>query len=147
MATIYFTGADDLEKALKALGDRSDEALDLLIGEMISETTDAWKEAGSRAGFDPPGKSGKGTGEMMASIGPGEIRTTASGRYTEVYPQGKNSRGIRNAEIAFYQNYGTSRVKPTYWVDKAEAAADEALPERLDGVWEDFLSEATKVKE
>ena len=57
----------------------------------------------------------------------------------EVYPQGVGSNGTRNAAKAYIAHYGTSRQKPTYFVDEAERSAEEPINEAMEAVWDDFI--------
>lgn len=52
------------------------------------------------------------TGDMMRSIGPNEYREWLNGGSVEVYPQGDDSRGTRNATKAYVINYGRGK-RPT----------------------------------
>lgn len=141
MAVIYSSGVDDFYAALQRLGDKADQALDDLINGAIEVTVAAWQQEAAAQGFYPPGKSGQGTGAMVAAIAPTHIRSGYSGRYADVYPLGTDAKGIRNAEKAFWNHYGTHMIKPTYWVDNATEAADMAVPTRLKEIWADYLNE------
>lgn len=49
------------------------------------------------------------TGDMMNSIGPNEYREWFGGGSMDVYPQGDDRYGIRNATKAYVINYGKGR--------------------------------------
>lgn len=49
------------------------------------------------------------TGDMMAAIGDNGIREYMGGASTEVYPQGDDRNGVRNATKAYVINYGKGR--------------------------------------
>ena len=46
------------------------------------------------------------TGDMVGSIGPNEYRETLGGGSQDVYPQGDDRFGVRNATKAYVINYG-----------------------------------------
>ena len=48
-------------------------------------------------------------GDMLASIGNNGIREYMGGASTEVYPQGDDRNGVRNATKAYVINYGKGR--------------------------------------
>ena len=49
------------------------------------------------------------TGDMLESIGTNEYREFLHGGSVDVYPQGEDSRGVRNATKAYVINYGKGR--------------------------------------
>lgn len=64
------------------------------------------------------------TGKMLSSIKAGKVKDGKDGRQITVSPTGSRKRGktrVRNAEIAFVQNYGT-RHQPArpFWTDTIE---------------------------
>lgn len=72
------------------------------------------------------------TGTTLCSIGHGKMkRTQNGGRVMYVYPQGTRERGekkVRNAEVAFINEYGTRTLEPRQFIRKAnELAADAAV--------------------
>lgn len=51
------------------------------------------------------------TGDMFGSIAPTEYREWFGGGSQEVYPQGEDRKGVRNATKAYVINYGRGRRK------------------------------------
>ena len=144
MASIVTTGVNELLKELARLGEDEGPVLDAIMDTAIEGTVQGWEQAATAAGFDPPGKSGQGTGEMVRSIRASPVRRGSDGRYTEVYPQGTDSKGMRNAEKAFYNHYGTSGkkgIRATYWVDKAEEIAEPIVDKNANKLWADFIEQ------
>ena len=142
MARMETDGLDKLINEMQRMGQDSGKVAEVMVDAAVAEIRDAWKESAEKAW---PHKSGtkkalRDTGDMIDSIGsPDPAIHTGTGIYRDVYPQGKDSKGTRNAEKAFVLNYGTSRVEPTYWVDEAEAAAEPKIQERLEKIWGEFL--------
>lgn len=97
----------DLEKLAKAAGgDLPDKMLD--AGAETAENN--WREGIQTSGHID-------TGEMLASIGTVKGRSAKS-LTRSIYPQGKDSKGVRNATKAYILNYGTSKRKGDHFVDK-----------------------------
>ena len=62
------------------------------------------------------------TGDMVNSVG--VAKGTKAKKFRDIYPQGKDSKGVRNAEKAFIAHYGKSGQLGDRFVDEAEANAD-----------------------
>lgn len=69
------------------------------------------------------------TGATLRSIGHGKMkRSRDGGRVLYVYPQGTNEKGVRNAEVAFINEYGKRGQKARPFIRTAnELAAGEAV--------------------
>ena len=59
------------------------------------------------------------TGDMVNSVG--VAKGTKAKKFRDIYPQGKDSKGVRNAEKAFIAHYGKSGQLGDRFVDEAEA--------------------------
>lgn len=131
MATITTTGFSDLLKDLEGLG----EDVDAMAADMLDAGSDIaveeWKKGIQNEEHKIVAKDGRGfinkrgyvdTGDMVNSVG----RTLKKGRTAEIYPQGKDRKGTRNAEKAFILHYGTSNFQGSRFVDGIE---DKAFPE------------------
>jgi hypothetical protein len=94
----------------------------------------AWKLAAEEHGL-------RDTGDMIESIGfAREPKSAGDVKFIDIYPQGTDRKGVRNAEKAFILHYGHSKADPTYWVDDADAySADFAVP-AMEEVWAQFLA-------
>lgn len=94
----------------------------------------AWRLAAEEHGL-------KDTGDMIESIGfAREPEGAGDVKFIDIYPQGTDRKGVRNAQKAFILHYGTSKMDPTYWVDDADAySADFAIP-AMEEVWQQFLT-------
>ena len=142
MGAIFSTGTDDLLMELERLEKDAGQALDDLMDAAVEEVEKAWKQAAVNHGFDPPGKSGKGTGSMINSIGHTPIRKGNKGRYCEVFSDGKDAKGDSNDMKAFYQHAGTENITPTYWVEDAEEMAMPAVEQHQQMVWDAYLNKS-----
>lgn len=133
MARLSMSGLDDIVEEMKKMGELSGKAADAMIVVGANETRDAWQQVAREHGYHD-------TGAMIESVGyrykPGDIRDA---RVAVIYPQGKDKKGMRNAEKAFLLHYGTHRIQASYWVDKAEAVAEKKAYPAMEKVWDDYI--------
>ena len=86
---------------------------------MIRQIVEAGAKAAEKVMADATEEKGHiRTGEMMRSIGHNEDREFLGGGSTDVYPQGDDSKGARNATKAYVINYGKGRRPNTKWPRK-----------------------------
>ena len=142
MGSIYSSGIDDMIEELERLEEDVGQALDDMMDAALAEVEYSWRQSAQNHGFEPPGKSGKGTGSMIDSIGHTPIRKGRNGRYSEVLSGGKDEKGYPNDVKAFYQHAGTENIYPTYWVEEAEAMARPAVERHQEMVWEQYINKS-----
>lgn len=130
MGTLSFSGLDEIGKELSRLGEGADEIKEAMLNAGENTAVRIWRETGAQFGYNKPGKSGRGTGRMMAAISGKE----AEKGVREIYPQ-----GTRNAEVAFLLNYGHSGkgpkggLKGSGWCDLADRRCEaECVPVMAD---------------
>jgi hypothetical protein len=74
------------------------------------------------------------TGAMVRSVG--VAKGTRAKKFRDIFPQGKDEKGVRNALKAFRANYGKSGINGSHFVDEAETNAKAevavAMQEKLD---------------
>lgn len=137
MAKFAVNGIDELAAELKQLGQLGN-------GELVSDMLEAgaevvsgeWKK-GIRSAVKTNGRS---TGDMERSVAPAKgIKKVDDVSVKEIYPQGKDSKGVRNAEKAFILHYGKSGQAPTRFVDAVEDAAEDKAVEAMENVFNDYL--------
>lgn len=108
MATCRVSGFELVEQQLNRMG-----------RPMIRQIVEAGAKAAEKVMADATEEKGHiRTGEMMRSIGHNEYREFLGGGSTDVYPQGDDSKGIRNATKAYVINYGKGRRPNTKWPRK-----------------------------
>lgn len=133
MARLDSSGLDQLLQDMEKMGQSSGEVAEAMVTAGAMEIRDAWKESAEAHGHID-------TGAMIDSVAfAGPVVNMGSLLYRDVTAKGKDRHGVRNAEKAFILNYGSSRIKPSYWVDEAEAKAEPRIQERLEGMWGEFL--------
>lgn len=133
MARFDTSGMDDLINDMERMGQNTGpvaEAMTMAAAEIIKG---CWQRSAEEHGL-------RDTGAMIASIGyPSAPTNFGDALGIDVYPQGRDQKGTRNAEKAFIQHYGSSRTPATYFVDDADAYSEEIVPEVMQAMWDEFL--------
>ena len=134
MARFDTTGIQDMISAMERMGQDVGPVAEEMVDAAVGEIQNAW-----RASADAHGH--RDTGAMIESIGfgPGPVRAGGI-LYRDVYPQGKDSKGTRNAEKAFILHYGCKRFPGSYWVDEADEKAAEPAQAKIEAIWDRFLA-------
>ena len=133
MARFNTSGLDDLISQMQQLGQNEGPVADEMVTAAVEVIREEWRKSASDHGHHD-------TGAMIASIGlgPGPIRA-GNIVYRDVYPQGSDSKGTRNAEKAFILNYGCKRFPGSHWVDDADFSSAEPVQAVCESIWDRFL--------
>lgn len=134
MAQFDTSGIKELIDQMQRMGlGISDVAMEMCDA-AAEEIKNGWKRSAEEHGF-------RVTGAMINSIGYPEGPISAGGMtYVDVYPQGKDGRGVRNADKAFILHYGSSRIQASYWTDQGNQYAEQTIPGRLQGIWDKYIA-------
>ncbi len=128
MALFEAEGFDELVADLKKNADLLDSAAPEMLQAGAAVVADAWRDAIQSHGLID-------TGDMLDSVAPSNLVNSSTEKKIAVYPQGRDRKGIRNAEKAFINHYGASRRKATHFVDDAETKAEGPAVEAMAAVW------------
>lgn len=133
MARFRTTGLDDTIRDMQRLGQESGDAAKAMLQAGAEKVKAAWRTATEAHGLVD-------TGDMLESIGfKREPKRVGDVYSIDIYPQGKDRKGVRNAEKAFILHYGTSSIKPTHFVDEADDLSEaEAVPAMVE-IWEEYI--------
>lgn len=74
--------------------------------------------------------------ELRKAIGATPIKEEDGSKVVYIYPQGKDSKGVRNAEKGFQLEYGNSHFDGYPWMQTANDKAAEAVTEAQREIWE-----------
>ena len=116
--------------------------MDALTGPMAEEMVDAgarvlvdtWKDViRSRGHVD--------TGDMLRSVKAKKPAGSSEVVAREVYPLGKDAKGVRNAEKAFILHYGWKSRQGDHFVDQVEADANEPAVSAMEAVMDKYIKE------
>lgn len=133
MARFDTSGLDDLIRDMTRMGERSGEIAHAMVDAGVEEIRECWRDSAEAHGH-------RDTGDMIASIGSGPFIDMNDIVAKDVYPLGKDHKGVRNAEKAFVLHYGTRRIPGSYWVDDADDKAAPRVQSRLEQIWADYLA-------
>ncbi len=133
MARFDTSGIDDIVEEMRRMGELTGETADAMLLAGAEEVKKAWQTSAEIHGL-------RDTGAMIESIGYSRTPKTIDGiRQIDIYPQGKDRKGIRNAEKAFLNHYGTSRITATHWVDDADEMSAEPVQNAMEREFEKLI--------
>lgn len=133
MARFYMVGIQPMIDAMRAMHEESGEAAEAVIRAGAEEVKKAWKQAAEE--FDH-----RVTGEMIESIGyPREPKDINGALTMDIYPQGKDSKGVRNAEKAFILHYGSTKLDGSHWVDYADQLCEATVGPAMVREWDKWI--------
>lgn len=134
MARFDMSGLDDTIRAMRRMGQTSGELATAMLQAGAEEVKKAWKRAAEEHEL-------RDTGDMIDSIGfardPVNVGDVLS---IDIYPQGKDRHGVRNAEKAFMLHYGTSHIPTTRWVDDADSYSEQTAVPAMQAVFDAYVA-------
>ncbi len=134
MARFDTTGIDDIIDELIRMGEAGKEAGDKMLLAGAEEVKQAWKESAERHRH-------RDMGDLINSIGYLRQPKDVGGvREIDIYPRGKDRKGVRNAEKAFVLHYGTSSIYGSHWVDDADEASGPKVQAAMENIWDNFIN-------
>lgn len=138
MARFSMKGLEDVIFEMMRLGEDTGPTADKMILAGAEEVKKAWE-------YVAESRNHKDSGDMIKSIGYSKTPKKASGiLWIDIYPQGNDSRGVRNAMKAFKIHYGTSKKEGDHWVDEADYYAMITAIPAMQKIWEEHLEEIKK---
>lgn len=130
MARFDVSGLDGVIAEMSRRQQLAGPLADKMLTVGAEKVKEAWKRSAEEHGH-------RATGAMIESIGYARHPKTVSDvRQIDIYPQGKDSKGVRNAEKAFILHYGTSKIRGSRWVDDADRYSEETAIPAMREVWE-----------
>ncbi len=135
MARFRTEGLDDIIEQMTAMGETTGELADEMLYAGAGEVRQAWKESAEK-------HKHRDTGDMIKSIDYSKKPTKIGDiKSVDIYPMGKDKKGVRNAEKAFLLHYGTSKIEGSHWVDDADDMAGPKVEERLTEIFNKWMDE------
>jgi hypothetical protein len=124
MARFRTEGLDSLIGQMTEMGLTTGDLVDEMLFAGAEEVKKAWEFSAAMHGH-------KDTGDMMDSIDyPRKVRVIGDIKEVDIYPQGNDRKGVKNAEKAFILHYGSSDIKASHWVDDADDMAGPWVEDR-----------------
>ncbi len=119
MARIEISGLVDVLNSMEKLAQIPDGVINDMLNAQSEVVVKAQKKTGLRMGIHR-------TGVTLQSIKAGNVKRRRDGAYVDVYPQGTNKDGNRNAEVAFINEYGKrgQPARPFIRTANEESAAE-----------------------
>lgn len=140
MARFDVSGLEETIREMQRLGQESGDAAKAMLQAGAEKVKAAWRWATESHGLVD-------TGDMLESIGfarnPKQIGDMMS---IDIYPQGKDRKGVRNAEKAFILHYGTSKIAPTRFVDDADKRSEAEVIPAMEEIWDKYVQTGTVPK-
>lgn len=134
MARFDTSGIDGIINEVIRLGKAGQEVGDKMLLAGAEKVEEAWKFAAGMHGLID-------TRDMVDSVGfHRRPKNVGSIRTIDIYPQGTDRKGVRNAEKAFIHHYGSSKHKATHWVDDADEKAGSDVQAVMEKVFDDFMN-------
>lgn len=133
MARFDVSGLDGIIKQMQALGQDTGPVADRMLMAGAEVVKQAWRRSAQE-------HQHRDTGDMIDAIGyPRAPRDIDGVRAIDIYPQGKDRKGVRNAEKAFILHYGTKKLRGSRWVDDADAYAGPLVQAELERIWNEYV--------
>lgn len=131
MAKFNVVGLDDIQESML----RRDKATMEAVPEMLEAGGAVVKKA-QQEEIKSTFTSRRSTGALANSIVISKIKEKNGGKSIEVYPDGKDKHGVRNATKGFVLQYGRKNMPARPWFTAANTkAADDVITE-MRRVWE-----------
>lgn len=135
MARFRTEGLDDLIEKMTELELTTGELADEMLIAGAEEVREAWKESIKKHELID-------TGDMLESVNYSrKVEKINDIKRVDIYPQGKDRKGIKNAEKAFILHYGTAKIPATHFVDDADELAGPRVEKRLTEIFDNWLKE------
>ena len=134
MAKFISTGMMGVIDRLDRMAGASDNMKREMLESAANIYVDTWKRV-IRA------KGHVRSGDMANSVGTVFSDGNVGGATAEVYPLGKDAKGVRNAEKAFILHYGWKSRQGDHFVDQVEADANEPAVSAMEAVMDKYMKE------
>lgn len=135
MAEIGFSGLDELMLSMEEIAQIPDEVQDAMLNAQADVVTAAQKARARAYGVQD-------TGLVISSIKKGKPKRKKGVRVIYITPSGTRRRGkqtVRNAEIAFINEYGDRRQRARPFIRDANEACAEATTQAGFEVYDKWL--------
>lgn len=124
------------EKAVKKIPKMLEAGAAVLVEAQKAEI-DIMIEQGLAREGENKSEVSRSLGDLKKSIKATKIKTDKGFEYVDVYPHGKDSKGVRNADKGFTLEFGRSNMDGYNWMETANQKSAAAVSEAMRKVWED----------
>lgn len=137
MARFEVKGTDDLANALESMGGKTGDMARTMISYGAMKLLESWKNTIEQ-------KDHIKSKDMIRSVKAEKIKDEGGALSVEVYPQGKDKKGVRNAEKAFLLHYGWGSHTGDHFVDEVEKEGGEKAVEAMEKAMDRFIKMGMK---
>ncbi|MDL2206492.1 HK97 gp10 family phage protein [Eubacteriales bacterium OttesenSCG-928-N13] len=132
MAKFNVVGLDDLQNSML----RQEQIATEAVPEMLKAGGAVMQKA-QEDEITSTFKGDRSTGDLAKSIVVSKVKDKDSGKMVEVYPDGKDRHGVRNATKGFVLQYGRSNMPARPWFTAANTKAADDVNAEMRRVWEE----------
>ena len=135
MAEFNFSGLEEITLDMQQVAQLPDEIIDAMLNAKADVTAAAQKSVGRMMGVER-------TGLTLRSIKKGKIKLKKGQRIIYVTATGSRKRGekrVRNAEIAFLNEFGTRKIKARPFIRTANEQSAEAATAAAMNIYDEWL--------
>ena len=128
MAQIKLSGLEEIEKQLQRREKAAEEAVPEMLKAGAAVLVESEREEMERLELVD-------YGDMRDSVKATKVKESRGGKSIEVYPQGKDRKGVSNATKAFVAQYGKSGMSARPWLTEAKAKSGDKISQTMKEVW------------
>jgi hypothetical protein len=130
MARFEASGLNDIIRDMEQHGELTGPTADKMLMAGAEQVKIAWKRSAVM-------HKHKDSGDMINSIGYPKKPIKIYGiKAVDIYPQGKDRKGVENAKKAFMIHY---KRPGSYWVDDADEMAGPLVEQAMTEIWDEHL--------
>ena len=134
MGRLSYHGVETLISAMSDLANLPDSVTDEILGAEAAVIADAQQAEAAKKWVGH-----YATGTTARSIARGKIKKVGLKKTISIFPQGKNVRGSRNAEVAFINEYGKKGQPARSAIRVATIAKEKEAVEAGEKVYHTYL--------
>lgn len=133
MAKLNVSGLEETIKWMEQMDELTGEMADEMLMAGAEKVREAWQTAATLHNH-------RVTDDMYNSIGYGRKPQNIDHVKTiEIYPRGKDRKGVRNMEKAAILNHGARSNPGSRWVEEAEEESEETATPAMLSVFEEWM--------
>lgn len=136
MAKFNVVGLDDIQDAMLRRDQATVEAIPLMLAAGGAVVQKAQQDE-----ITSTFRGNRSTGDLANSIIVSKIKEKDGGKSVEVYPDGKDRHGVRNATKGFVLQYGRKNMPARPWFTAANTKAADETNAEMRRVWEEKQNE------
>lgn len=138
LARFDMSGLNSVIDEMRRLEEDTGPTAERMIMAGAEEVKKAWRRSAEEHNH-------RDTGDMIESIGyPRKPENIGGALSIDIYPQGTDHKGVRNAEKAFILHYGTSKRPGSRWVDDADRYSEDTAVPEMKRIWDEYVQSKTK---